>query len=66
MAFNLPYIYNHITKLSAQKAEVIQNHENEHVHSIGQDKARQRKYKRLKLGDCQACNLSSDQAAAVA
>jgi hypothetical protein len=27
-----------ITKLCRQQAEVIQNHKNEHVHSIGQDK----------------------------
>jgi hypothetical protein len=35
-AFNLPYVYNYITKLCRQQAEVIQNHENEHVHGIGQ------------------------------
>jgi hypothetical protein len=33
-----------------QKTEVIQNHENEHVRGIGQDEARHRKYKGLKLG----------------
>jgi hypothetical protein len=27
-AFSIPYIYDYITKLSRQKAEVIQNHEN--------------------------------------
>jgi hypothetical protein len=36
MAFNLPYVLNYITKLCRQQAEVIQNHENEHVCSIGQ------------------------------
>jgi hypothetical protein len=30
-AFNLPYVYDYITKLWRQQAEVIQNHENEHV-----------------------------------
>jgi hypothetical protein len=40
--------------------EVIQNHENDHVHSIGQGKARHRKYKMLKLGGDQAYNHSSD------
>jgi hypothetical protein len=30
-AFNLPYIYDYVTKFQRQKAEVIQNHENEHV-----------------------------------
>jgi hypothetical protein len=48
--FNLPYVYDFITKLCRQQAEAIQNHENEHVLSIGQGKARHRKYKRLKLG----------------
>jgi hypothetical protein len=33
-----------------QQAEVIQNHENEHVCSIRQGKAIHRKYKRLGIG----------------
>jgi hypothetical protein len=28
-AFNFPYVYNYITELCRQQAEVIQNHENE-------------------------------------
>jgi hypothetical protein len=28
-AFNMPYVYDYITKSSRQQAEVIQNHENE-------------------------------------
>jgi hypothetical protein len=36
--------------LCRQQAEVIQNHENEHVLNIGQGKASHRKYKRLELG----------------
>jgi hypothetical protein len=39
---------------------MIQNHENEHVRDIGQGEARHRKYKRLKLGDDQAYDRSSD------
>jgi hypothetical protein len=31
MAFHLPYVYNYITQLYRQQAEVIQNHENEHI-----------------------------------
>jgi hypothetical protein len=42
-----------------QKAEVIQNHENEHVRGIGQGEANHRKYKRLKLGGGQAYDRSS-------
>jgi hypothetical protein len=34
-AFNLPYVYDCITKLCRKQAEVIQNHDNEHVHGIG-------------------------------
>jgi hypothetical protein len=60
MTFKLPYVYDYITKLFRQQAEVIQNHENECVHSREQSKARHRKYKRLKLGSGQAYDVSSD------
>jgi hypothetical protein len=50
MALNIPHVYNYITKLCRQQAEVIQNHDNEHICTIGQGKARHRKYKRLELG----------------
>jgi hypothetical protein len=65
-AFNLPCIYNYITKLCRRQAEVIQNHDNENVHGIGQGEARHRKYKRLKLGGGQAYNCSNDVAAVIA
>jgi hypothetical protein len=55
-----------ITKLCRQQAEVIQNHENEHVRSIGQGEARHIKYKRFKLSSGQAYDRSSDKAAVVA
>jgi hypothetical protein len=58
--FNLPYVYCHIRKLCRQQAEVIQNHENEHVRGIGQGEARHRNYKRLKLRGGQAYDRSSD------
>jgi hypothetical protein len=45
---------------SMQQAEVIQNHEDEHVRGIGQDETRHRKYKMLKLGGGQAYDRSSD------
>jgi hypothetical protein len=44
------YVYDDIAKLCRQKAEVIKNHENEHVCSIGHYEARQRKHKGLKFG----------------
>jgi hypothetical protein len=59
-AFTIPYIYDYIIKLCGQQAEVIQNHENEHVHGVGQSEARHKKYKRLKLGGIQAYDRSSD------
>jgi hypothetical protein len=49
MAIVLPHIYDYITKLCRQQAEVIRNHDNEHVCTIGQSEARHRKYKRLEL-----------------
>jgi hypothetical protein len=58
MAFKLPYIYDYITKLCRQQAEVIQNREN--VLNTGQGERRHRKYKRLKLGGSQAYDRSSD------
>jgi hypothetical protein len=57
--FNIPYIYDYITKLCMQQAEVIQNHENANVRHIGQGEARDRKRKRLKLGGGQAFDRSS-------
>jgi hypothetical protein len=43
-----------------QQTEVIQNHDNENVHNIGQGEARHKKYKRLKPGGGQAYDHSSD------
>jgi hypothetical protein len=36
MVFKLTYVYDYITKLCSQQAEVIQNHENANVCNIGQ------------------------------
>jgi hypothetical protein len=60
MAFKIPYVYDCITKLCRQQAEVIQNYDNEIVRNIGQGEARHRKYKRPKLGGGQAYDRSSD------
>jgi hypothetical protein len=65
-AFNLPYVYDYITKFCRQQAEVIQNNENEHVRGIGQGEARHKKYKMFKLDGGQAYDCSSDYAAVVA
>jgi hypothetical protein len=60
VAFQIPYVYEYITKLCRQQTEVAQNHENENVRYIGQGEARHRKYKRLKLGGGHVYDCSSD------
>jgi hypothetical protein len=60
LAFPIPFVYDYITKLCRQQAEVIQNHDNENVCTIGHGEARHRKYRRLKLGGGQAYDRSSD------
>jgi hypothetical protein len=60
MALHVPHIYDYITKLCKQQAEVIQNHENENVRDIGKGEAWNRKYKMPKLGGSQAYGHSSD------
>jgi hypothetical protein len=47
VAFRNPYVYDFITKLFRQQAEVIQNHRNENFRNIGQGESRHRKCKRL-------------------
>jgi hypothetical protein len=59
-AFSVPDIYDYITKLSRQQAEVIQNYENVDFRNIGEGEVRYRKYKRLKLGGGQAYDRSND------
>jgi hypothetical protein len=51
---HVPYVYDFITEICRKQAEVIQNHENRNVRSIGNGEARHRKHKRLKLGGGQA------------
>jgi hypothetical protein len=60
VALDIPYVYDFITKLCRQQAEVIQNLVNPNVSNIGQGEAQHRKYKRLKLGGGQAYARSSD------
>jgi hypothetical protein len=60
IAFQIPYVYDYITKLCRQRAEVIQNYDNQNIRNIGQAEARHRTYKRLKLGGGQAYDRSSD------
>jgi hypothetical protein len=60
MALNIPYVYNYITKLCREQADVIQNHRNPNVLAIGQGAAMHSKHKRLELGGGQAYNRLSD------
>jgi hypothetical protein len=57
VAFNFLYIYDFITMLCRQQAEVMQNHHNTNFRSTGQGEAQRRKYKRLKLGVRQPLKL---------
>jgi hypothetical protein len=43
VAFQIPYVYDYITKSCRQQVEAIQNHENENIRYIGQGEARHRK-----------------------
>jgi hypothetical protein len=61
ISLQIPYVYNYITKLCTQQAKVIQHHQNIHVRNTGEDEARHRKYKRLKVGGGQAYDRSSDE-----
>jgi hypothetical protein len=49
-AFQLPYVYDYITKICRKQAEVMQIHDDVNVRNIGKNEAQYRKYKRLKLG----------------
>jgi hypothetical protein len=60
VAFNIPYMYDYITKLSRTQAEVILNHVNPNARGTGQGKATHRRYKRLKIGGGQAYDRSAD------
>jgi hypothetical protein len=59
VVFQIPYVYDYITKLYRKQAEIIHNHENENVHKIGQGETPHRKHKRLKLGGGHLYNRSS-------
>jgi hypothetical protein len=50
VAFQIPYVYDYITKLCRRQAEIIHTHENENVRNIGQSEIPHRKYKRFKFG----------------
>jgi hypothetical protein len=53
-AFQVPHIYDYMTKLIMQQVEVTRNHENDNFRNTGNGEARHRKYTRLRLGSGQA------------
>jgi hypothetical protein len=59
VAFQVPYVYDYITKLRRRQAEIIHNHENENVCNSEQGKTPHRKYKRLELGSGHVYDCSS-------
>jgi hypothetical protein len=59
VAFQIPYVYDYITKLCRKQAEIIHNHENENERNSGQGETPHRKHKRLKLGGGHLYNRSS-------
>jgi hypothetical protein len=59
VAFQIPYVYDYITKLSRRQAEIIHNHENENVRNFEQEETPHRKHKGLKVGGCQLYDRSS-------
>jgi hypothetical protein len=59
-------MYDYITRLCRQQAQVIQNLENAHNRITGQGEARRRKYKKLEIGGGQGFDRSSDYTAVVA
>jgi hypothetical protein len=65
VAFQVPFIYDYINKLCRQQAEDLQSHKNANICDIGKGETQHRKYKKLKLGDAQAYDRLSDQAAVV-
>jgi len=54
VAFKISHLYNFVTELRRQQAEVIQKHVTVNFRNIGQGAAQHRECKRLKLGGCQA------------
>jgi hypothetical protein len=64
-AFQIPHVYDHITKLCTRQAEIIHNRENENARNAGQGETPHRKHKRLELGGGHLYDRSSVPAPAV-
>jgi hypothetical protein len=53
-------VYDYITKLIREQAEIILNRVNPDIYVIGQGEIRHKKCMRLKLTICQAYNSTAD------
>jgi hypothetical protein len=60
VVFEIPYVFDFVTELCMQRAEIVQNRENVIFLNISQSEDRHRKYKRLKLGGGQAHDPSKN------
>jgi hypothetical protein len=62
VTFNIPYIYDFMTRLCREQADVIRNHKNAYIRDIVTGEAARRKCEKLKLGGGQAYTRSGVQA----
>jgi hypothetical protein len=58
-SFKIPYLYDDVTQLCREQTDVIRNHANVIIRTIGQEEVCHRKYERLRLGGGQAYDRSS-------
>jgi hypothetical protein len=63
MTFQIPYLYDYMTKFCRQQARIIQNYDHLYNGNTGQGQAPYRKYKKLKLGDNQVYDRSNGSTA---
>jgi hypothetical protein len=54
LGFQIPYVYDCITKICRKQAEVIQNHGIVNVRNVSKHEAQHRKHKSLNVGGGQA------------
>jgi hypothetical protein len=54
-------VFDFITKLCRQKAEIIQNHHNSNVRNVGQGEEQHGEYEGLKPGSGKAYDRSNDK-----
>jgi hypothetical protein len=59
-AFQNSKVYDYISKLYKQQAQIFRNNENSYFRNIGQGDALGRKYRRIKLGSEQAHGRESN------